>query len=137
MFRVAPYRSNNDLSKDVFDLFDDFFKPIKTSYSFKVDVRDLKDKYIVDASLPGIDKKDINVKYEDDILIISVNKEEEKEDKNNDYIHREIHNFTASRKIHLKDVDPKKLKATMDNGILTITLPRLKEKLSSYLIDIE
>lgn len=140
MFRIAPYRNTSDVTRDVFDLFDDFFKPTYSrEYNFRVDVRDAKDKYIVDASLPGIEKNDVSVKYEDEVLIISINKEQEVEENNENekYLHREIVKYNASRRISLKDVDPKKLKASMNNGILTVTLPKLKEKLNSYMINID
>ena len=140
MFRIAPYSVNTNVTKDVFDLFDDFFKPsYERKYSFRVDVKDTGETYIVDASLPGILKKDVSLKYENELLTISVNKEEKTEEKddNDKYLHREIRTFSSSRKIHLKDVDPKQLKATMENGILTVTLPKLKEKLNSYMIDID
>ena len=142
MYRVTPYRRRNALdTKDVFDLFDGFFNDSKPSYvrDFRIDVQNEKDKYIVEAELPGLEKKDLAIKYENDRLLISINKEEElNEDKEEShYIHRERHSFASERSIYLEDVDPKKLDATFKNGILTITLMKLEHKISSYMIDIK
>lgn len=139
MYRITPYRRNNPSTRDVFDLFDDFFNDRKTAYvrDFKIDVKDEKDKYIVEAEVPGLTKKDLNIKYENDRLTISINKEEEQEETEDNYMHKERYQFRSERSVFLEDVDPKKLSATMNNGILTIELMKLEHKISSYMIDIK
>lgn len=142
MYRITPYRRRNNMStRDVFDLFDDFFNDRKMTYvrDFRLDVKDEKDKYIVQAEVPGLQKKDLSIKFENDQLTISIQKEEEAESNNEEdkYIHRERHEFRSERSIYLEDVDPKKLKATMQDGILTIELMKLEHKISSYMIDIK
>jgi HSP20 family protein len=141
MYRMTPYKRRNNLAqRDVFDLFDDFFNA-PTSYvrDFRIDVQDLKDKYIVEAEVPGLDKKDLNIKFENDYLTISINKEEETEDKDDDkkYLHRERYAFKSERRVYLEDVDPKKLNASLKDGILSIELMKLEHKISSYMIDIK
>jgi HSP20 family protein len=145
MYRVTPYRKGNTVgAKDVFDLFDDFFSDRSMSYirDFRIDVTDEKDRYVVEAELPGIDKKDVSIKFENDFLTISINQEEnndskeEKEDKKK-YIHRERHLFRSERSILLDDVDPKKVTAKMENGVLKVELMKLEHKVNSYMIDIK
>ena len=130
MYRVAPYRKSNNLTtRDVFDLFDDFFNDRKATYvrDFRIDVKDEKDKYIVEAEVPGFDKKDLSIKFENDHLTIAIDVEQENESKNEDsnYLHKERHVFKSERNIYLEDVDPKKLSASLNNGILTIELMKL------------
>lgn len=142
MYRITPYRKSNLLNtKDVFDLFDDFFSDRSSAIvrDFRIDVKNEKDKYIVEAELPGMDKKDLSIKFENDQLTISINKEEEikEDDEKTNYIHRERHSFRSERSIYLEDVDPTKLNATFNNGILTIELMKLEHKISSYMIDIK
>lgn len=141
MYRITPYRKSNlGSTRDVFDLFDSFFNDRPTQYvrDFRIDVKNEKEKYIVEAELPGMDKKDISIKFENDHLNITINKEENKEDeKQDEYIHRERYSFRSERNIYLEDVDPKKLDASFKNGILTITLHKLEHKISSYMIDIK
>ena len=141
MYRLTPYRNRNLNTRDVFDLFDDFFGDRKLNYvrDFRVDVREEKDKYIVEAELPGLTKKDLAIKFENDHLHISIEKEQETEEENDDkkYIHKERHMFRSERSIYLEDVDPKKLNATLKDGILSIELMKLEHKISSYMIDIK
>ena len=136
MYRIKPYYRSN-VSKSMFDLFDDFFNESRTVLrNFKVDVQDLKDKYVVEAELPGLEKKDINIKFENDYLTISINKEEEStEDKK--YMYKERTEFSSERSMYLPDVDPKKLSATFNNGILEITLNKQEHAVNSYMIDIK
>lgn len=136
MYRIKPYYRNN--VSDVFDLFDDFFKESRVVRgNFKVDVKDLKEKYIVEAELPGLSKEDVSITYEKDYLTITVKKEEVKEDTETKYVHKERFSFTSDRKMYLPDVNPKKLGAKFENGILVITLNKLEHTSNSYLIDIE
>lgn len=141
MYRMVPYRRNGLSTRDVFDLFDDFFndRKVNAARDFRIDVRDEKDKYIVEADIPGLEKKDISLKFENDRLTIGIHQEQENEDKDEQdkYIHRERHLFRSERSILLEDVDPKKMTATMKNGVLTIELKKLDDKVSSYMIDIK
>ena len=135
MYRIKPYYRND--VKDVFDLFDNFFSDTRVVQgNFKIDVKDLKDKYIVEAELPGLTKEDVNVKFENDYLTIDIHKEEVKEE-DTKYVHKERFSFTSNRKFYLPDVDPTKLSAKFENGILFITLTKSEHASNSYLIDIE
>ena len=137
MYKIKPY--TRSVNTSMFDLMDDFFNtPIKDRYvrEFKVDVRDLKDKYIVEAEVPGLSKEDINVKYENEYLTISISKESNSEE-TTDYIHKERTFFSSERRFYLKDVNPNGLKASMNDGVLTIELNKQEESSNSYLIDID
>lgn len=142
MYRVTPYktalRSTNKTYRDVFDLFDDFFTERDYGYrKFKLDVRDTGKEYIIDADLPGIEKDEMSIHFENEQLIISVNREEVSEENLKDYLHKERSIESYERRINLKDVDPKAFKAKLVNGVLTITAPKLEEKINKYLIDID
>ena len=141
MYRITPYKRRNNLAtRDVFDLFDDFFNTPKSYVrDFRIDVQDQNDKYLVEAEVPGLDKKDLNIKFENDYLTISINKEDEKveEESENKYVHRERYEFKSERRIYLEDVDPTKLSAELKDGILSIELMKLESKISSYMIDIK
>lgn len=137
MYRIRPYRKN--VQRDVFDLFDDFFGTTRNVVrDFRVDVKDLKDKYVVEAELPGLSKEDINIKFENEYLTISVNKNEEtNEQEEGKYVHKERVELRSERRMFLPDVDPTKLNAKLENGILVISLNKAEEKINSYMIDID
>ena len=139
MYRIRPY-STNVQRKDVFDFMDDFFNtPVRSNFvrHFKVDVEELKDKYIVDVEVPGLNKEDINITYENEYLTIRISKEETQSDEKKEYVLKERSSFTSERSFYLKDVDPNNVKAALDNGVLTITLNKMESAVNSYLIDIE
>ncbi len=137
MLRLVPYYGSS--VKKTYDnidsVFDDFFRTglsrVKGD-SFKIDVEKGDKEYIVTAELPGVDKNNINVEVENNILTISVSKDEEKEEKNEEknYLHRERSSFSAVRQISLEDVDDAKISAGLENGILTVKLP-IREEVSN------
>ena len=142
MLKITPYKGsvgrNTSGYRDVFDLFDDFFTERDYGYrKFKVDVRDSGKEYIIDADMPGVKKDEISIHFEDERLVIAVNREEQEEKEEDDYIHRERSIASFERSIYLKDVDPNKFKAKLTDGVLTINAPKLEEKINKYLIDIE
>lgn len=135
MYRIKPYTTRN---VDLFNLFDDFFNDSRVyNGSLKIDVRDLEKEYIVDVDVPGINKEDIEVHFENERLFINVNREEDKEEDDKGYVHRERRSMSLSRSIYLKDVDPKQFSAKLDNGVLTITAKKLEDKINKYMIEIK
>ena len=122
------------------DLFDDFEDDGYTLPSFnfkkafatpKVDVKESKDKYSLKMDLPGKTDKDIDIKLANNVLTISSEKDEknQKEEKENKdgakYLIRERRYSKFSRSFSLpNDVDSDKLAATVNAGVLTITMPK-------------
>ena len=139
-FSTSPRRTNNDLM-DFNDLVDDFFRPVRSLRhdTFKIDVEDKGDQYQITADLPGIAKDDLKVSYDDSLLTIEVNHEEEKEDNDEEknYIHKERRVASMRRQINLPDVDPSKLKAKLEDGILTIDAPKSEVQDQGYVVDVE
>ncbi len=125
------------------DMLDDFFAegwPFRRSLigdTFKLDVQDSKAEYLIEAELPGMQKEDIGISLSEGRLNISVNKEETVEEKDKNYIHRERRYTSMSRNIILRDADAAGIKAKLDNGILSITVPKKTKPDNSVVIDIE
>ena len=79
----------------------------------------------VEADLPGLTDKDVDVKVDGDLLTISSIKKEEKE---KGYIIRERHDAGFSRSFTIpKDIDKDKIKAHFKNGVLSLELPKTPE----------
>lgn len=113
--------------------------PSETVNLPKIDVWEDNDKYVVEAELPGFDKKDIDVNISDDILTIKAvrKQEQEKKDKNYYYAERSYGEFVRSLRLPA-EVDKKAVKAKYNNGVLELTLPKTKEaKEKSTKIEIE
>lgn len=103
------------------NLLDDFYNLVgKTGLtSLKTDLKNEKDKYILDVEVPGANKNDISIDFEDGYLNIKVNKEEVKED-NKNYVIKERVTSSVNRSYYLDDIDETSIKAKYDNGILHI-----------------
>jgi len=93
-----------------------------------VDVAD-KDKEIqVTAELPGMDEKDIEVTLSGDMLTIKGEKKEEREEKERNYYFSERRFGSFQRSFRLPEgVNPDKVEARFDKGVLTVTLPKTAE----------
>lgn len=147
MFKNIMPRNYNGLRNEVddfYNLVDQFFNnPIpkfnEKDSLFKVDIQDLENAYIVDAELPGFNKDEINIDFEDGRLTISASKNEEmdKSDKEKNYIHKERRSSSMTRTMSFENIDEEKLKAKLDNGVLKITIPKNKKEIKSKKIEIE
>jgi HSP20 family protein len=100
----------------------------ESTWSPRADVHETDDKFVVNLDLPGIDKSDVKVKFEDNTLIVSGERKfENKEDEKN-YHHVERVYGSFIRKLTLpKDVDGQKITAAFKNGVLEISLPKVEE----------
>lgn len=117
------------------DFFNTFFEePISTRQFLDV-YEDDKNVY-VEAEVPGFEKESLNIDLQDDILSISGETNEEKEDKR--YLYRERLKKAFSRQIRMpEEVDKDEVKASYQNGILTVLLPKAIGKKIDKRIPIE
>ncbi len=145
MFKLTPFnttpRKRSDLM-DFSDMIDDFFaSPFRSLRhdTFKIDVEEKEDAYHVKADLPGVRRDDIKVSYDDQVLNIEVKRDEseEDEDKEKNYIHRERRICSMRRAIHLPDIDPDKLKAKLEDGVLNIHAEKSQVQDRGYVVDVE
>lgn len=128
----APVRRN----ADIFDIFSEPLFGIGLGFpkaargGFAIDVEDTEGAYIVTADFPGAAKDDIDISLEDDVLTISYEKSEDKEEKDEKgFVVKERHSTVkASRSIALPGADEGTSKASMDNGVLTITIGKVVEE---------
>lgn len=130
MFGLVPFKMNNDFSnaEDEFNsLFGNFFGDEKDmKNSLKVDVKETKDSYVLEADFPGMKKDDINIEYNEGYLTISGEKKTENEDKEKkeNYIRKERCYEKASRSFYVGNINKDEIKAKFENGVLEVTLPK-------------
>ncbi len=106
-------------------------------WSPAIEIQDKKDHIVVKAELPGVDKKDIKISIENDVLSIKGETRKEQEEKTKEHYYSEITYGKFYRTIPLPvPVQEKKAKATYKDGILTITLPK-KEPTETKGVEIE
>lgn len=93
-----------------------------------IEMHEADGKMVVSAELPGVDKKDIDIAVEDNQLILSGEKRNETERKDGDRLHTERSYGSFRRVIALPyTIDPKKVMAEFDKGVLTVTLDRPRD----------
>lgn len=113
-----------DFSRRFFD--DALGQSFGDSGSFKTDIIEKDDAYLVEAELPGMSKENIELDFKDNVLSISAKQETatEESDEDRNYIRRERSTRSFSRQFILQDIDEDSIKARFENGILEVTLPK-------------
>lgn len=98
----------------------------KNTHSFRTDIRETETAYLVEAELPGFTKDDITVELEDNCFTIRAKREEQKgeKDEQNRFIHQERHYGEYIRRFCVDDIREDGIKAKLENGILTIEIPK-------------
>ena len=149
MSRLTPFNrrgKNNPITQganDLFNMMDDFFpdsvqKMRETIWeTFKVDVRETVNEYVVEAELPGVKKDEVDISLNEGRLTISVKREENIEEKEEDYIHKERKVGSMQRSLFLENAKPETGSAKLDEGVLRITVPKDTQSDASSKIDIE
>ena len=90
------------------------------------EVLDMDTSYRVRAELPGMDKKDVNIEIQNDVLTISGEKKYNNENLDSNYSEFSYGEFSRSFNLP-DDVKGNNIKASMRNGILALEIPRSKK----------
>lgn len=135
-----PFEEIRKMQERLNRLFEEFERITPraiTVGTFPVDVIDEGESIRVVADLPGFNKEEIEIWIEDGDLVIKAVRKEEKEEKAENYIRRERKFGEVYRRISIPvEVDVDKIKATYNNGVLEITLPKT-EKAKKKVIKVE
>lgn len=107
--------------------------PMLAPRGLAFDLAELPDKYIAKVDLPGIDRKCVDISFEDHTLTVQVefNKEEEKKEEKKEafYMLRERFYGNTARSIPLPLADAKaNIDAVLKDGVLKIVIPKSLEK---------
>ncbi|KAK9280458.1 hypothetical protein L1049_014150 [Liquidambar formosana] len=132
-------RSNifDPFSLDVWDPFKDFSLsvpqfPGETSafVNTRIDWKETPEAHVFKADLPGLKKEEVKVVVEDGrVLQISGERNVEKEDKNDTWHRVERSSGKFSRRFRLpENAKTDQVKAAMENGVLTVTVPKEEVK---------
>jgi HSP20 family protein len=100
----------------------------RVDFAPAVDIEEKVDHFLVSADLPGVHEKDIEVKVEDGVLLLSGKREVIGEEKTEVGTYRERRAGSFCRSFTLGNrVDTGKIEATYKNGVLTVKLPKSEE----------
>ncbi len=121
------------LQREMNQLFDDFFRGSSVTpfsercegFSPCLDIKETDKEFILEAELPGLEEKDIDLQLAQHRLIISGEKKQEKEEKKDNYHRVERHFGRFRREIPLtEEVDTNKVSAEFKKGVLYVKLPK-------------
>ena len=134
---LVPYvRRNNSLSAfDQFRELDEleraFFGDGRSTKmaAFSTDIKDNGDHYTLEADLPGVKKDDIKLDLTDNVLTINAERhsEYEEKDKKGNYVRCERSYGSYQRSFDTTGIDTDNIEAEFVDGVLKLTLPKIKE----------
>jgi HSP20 family protein len=128
--RWSPYRDLTSLRTTMDRLFSDMWEGPDTSstnltFRLPVDIKETDNSYVIRAPVPGFKPEEVSVEVSGNVLSITASHQEQKEEKEGDYLRREMIMGDFERQIALpSDARPDNVNATFDNGVLRIEIPR-------------
>ena len=111
-------------------LNEDFFPTFARNSSSlpAVNIREDEKAFYLELAVPGMDKKDLRIEVKDDVLTISAEQKEEKQEDLEGYRRREFSYSSFCRSFYLpEDVNGEKIGANYKDGILNVEIPKLSE----------
>ncbi|WP_295747071.1 Hsp20/alpha crystallin family protein [uncultured Limosilactobacillus sp.] len=99
----------------------------ETPSYMKTDIAETDKEYRVKVDMPGFNKKDIHISYNNNILTITGHRDtfDDESDQEGNVLHSERRYGQLSRQYRLPDVDIDKVNAKYTDGVLILTLPKL------------
>lgn len=120
------FREMERIQREMNRLFEQSWMGTSQNFTPRLDLTENKKSYILKVDLPGMEKESINVNTTDDLITVSGERKIENEEEENGYHRIERSYGSFSRTIPMpSNVDTAKIEANYENGVLTITLPKL------------
>ena len=134
VWELTPWRpfEFDRIRKEMDRVWDSFLegRPMRRAGEWlpSIDVSETKSDLVIKAELPGMDSKDIDISLSNGFLTIKGEKNQEKEEKDENYhlIERSYGSFTRSVQLP-REVQSDKITASFKNGVLRVTLPKSEE----------
>lgn len=110
------------------DLLSNFFDNSNMGSVPAVNIVENKDEFAIELAAPGLEKKDFNVDFHNNVLTISCQKDQRNEETDEKVMRREFSYTAFKRSFSLPDgSDSDKIKATYKDGILSVKIPKREE----------
>ena len=120
---LMPRKNDFDIFGGFFD--DSFFNESKNRELMKTDIKEGENEYTLEIEMPGIKKENVKIELSKGYLTISAENNNEVEEKEKNYIRKERRYGSFTRSFYVGDkVEMNDINASMDNGILSITVPK-------------
>ena len=127
MMMIPRRRNDLDLWGEMFR--DPFFTEGETKL-MKTDIKEKKDKYLVNIDLPGYEKENIKIEIEDGYLTVHATTNSQKEEKEEGkFVRKERYLGECSRSFYIgEDIKEEDIRASLKNGTLQLEIPKKEEQ---------
>jgi HSP20 family protein len=93
-----------------------------------IDIYETEKNIVIKSTIAGVKPDDLDITIDNDMLTIRGQRHDETEKESRSYLYRECYWGAFSRSVILPvEVDPKKIDASLENGVLTIVLKKIKK----------
>ena len=132
LVRYSPAMRRSPFGADLDRLFGELFvegtDDTPSVWRPRVDIAETESDFILTADLPGVVKDDVLVNFEDDTLVISGERKQEKTEEETNYYRTERIYGRFSRSFTFpKGIEVAKIGASFDNGVLKVIVPKAAE----------
>lgn len=129
---LFPHSNRMGLPNFFNDMFDhilqDELKDEKVTWMPAVNIMERESDFKIDLAVPGLDKKDFNIEVENDQLVVSGERKEEKVEEKDKVTKREFHYGSFKRSFTLPETaDAEKINASYNNGVLSVSIAKKEE----------
>ena len=114
-----------------YPFWDDLFwdRPFRKELSnlqaiMRTDIQEIENGYEFKVEVPGFERKDLNIGFENGYLTITVNKVGNGKQNANRYLRRERVTSACSRSFYVGDIDQTQISASLSDGVLTVVVPK-------------
>ena len=112
----------------LFDNMENLLDTPRTGNLPAVNIHEDEKQFVLEFAVPGMNKEDFKINLEEQILTVSSETKEEKEEQEDNFTRREFYYNGFNRSFTIpENIDTNKIKADYKDGILKITLPKSKE----------
>ncbi len=134
--RCSPWALNKPLQGDIRQVFDRFFgaeegdqsNVVTSQWTPRVDIREEADRFVIQADIPGVDPKDIEIHMEKGVLTLKGERSAETVKDTDKYTRVERTHGSFHRRFALPDsANPDGVSASGKNGVLEIVIPKRPE----------
>lgn len=130
LVRWDPFGEMSAMRRAMDRLFDESWTPAlwrDREITVPVDLYEKDGSVVAKAALPGVNPDAVEVSVNDDLLTIKGSTEHEEKEEGEHYLRRELTYGAFSRTLPLPaSVDPEKATAEYEDGVLTVTLPKVE-----------
>jgi HSP20 family protein len=128
LWPAMPSLFDNLWSRDLMDWSNLNFSDTNTTLP-AVNIKEGKDDFVIEVAAPGMSKNDFKINLENEQLVISSERNDQKTEENGEYSRREFSYQSFRRSFHIPNnmVDGEKISAKYNDGILTVVVPKRDE----------